>query len=84
MTREERKRQNRVDYPASAMLFMDALTDKIYNDIESKTCQWNILESWSMYRGECGFAFEFPDDSERVTEHGFKYCPKCGGKILSN
>jgi len=38
MKREERKEQNYVDYPASADIFLNSVTDKIYDDFESRSC----------------------------------------------
>ena len=34
ITREERKAQNYIDYPASACGYLNSLTDKLYDDFE--------------------------------------------------
>jgi len=39
LTRDERKAQNYIDYPASACGYLNSLTDKIYDDFQNRTCE---------------------------------------------
>ena len=38
MTREERKTENAMNYPAIALTWLHEVTDAIYDDFESRTC----------------------------------------------
>jgi hypothetical protein len=46
-----------------------------------KPCKWTDKSSEyeSSYSTGCGSAFEF--EAEGIEEHGFKFCPFCGGRI---
>ena len=39
MTREDRKELNAENYPASVLSWLHKITDEIYDDFESRTCE---------------------------------------------
>lgn len=39
MTREDRKSKNAINYPASVLTWLNEVTDSIYDDFESRTCE---------------------------------------------
>lgn len=40
MTREQQKAYNAENYPASVLTWLNGVTDMVYDDFESRTCEW--------------------------------------------
>ena len=74
-------------YPESQSVYlaMRQVWNEVQQDFNSRTCEWVEDEAdyeKRYYFSKCGFDFIFIDERDNLTDFGFKFCPKCGAKII--
>lgn len=70
MTREEQKAYNAENYPASVLTWLNAATDRAYDDFESRTCESCKYAEDS----DDGYAYYCTKHNEY--ENGYMHCGK--------